>query len=316
MRAAYDVAPNLRPLGTDFGNGPADARVFLVDDRFRRFRRNRLRCRAERLGKYVATAEYSREVAGAVARFMATRLAEEYPALFECDDGARPGFHSRLTGETLTFDAGWGLLSARSRVRPAYGSAWDALASQVQEDLAVTVVAEDGRDRLAALHVCSPSHWAPEEKIGRGFVAVHAPVPGMAGLFPAAASLVEATIRRGPWVRFVWGVAGDDRLNHHPDPPRGVAAARWRGPVFRPRACPPGWFRVERQVLWGLPEVNASLFVIAPSVRPLDELTAAERAALTGALRSMSPEARAYKGLSEGMEPLLAWLSREDAGPA
>jgi hypothetical protein len=300
-RGAYDVAPALRPLGADFGNGSADGLVFQVDRRFRRFRRNKLRCRAECLDRYVATADYSPALAAAVARFIAARLAAEHPDYFRFEGGPRPVFHSALTGDTLRFDADMRLRGG-GRTDPAYADAWDALACQVQEDLAVTAVDSAGADRLAALHVCAPSHWAPAEKIGRSFVQVHQPVPGMAALFPAADALVGATISKGPWVRFVWGVSGDCRLNHHPAVGGGV-------PAFRARARPPGYFRVERQVLWGLPDVGASLFVIAPSYVALPDLTPAERTALAAALRGMAPDSRAYKGLADCWEALAAWLT-------
>jgi hypothetical protein len=178
----------------------------------------------------------------------------------------------------------------------------------VQEDLAVTRT-QAGTDWVAALHVCSPSDWSPEAKIGRSFTAVHAPVPGMEALFPAADALVEATVRRGPWVRFVWGVSGDQRLNHHPEPPTGVPPARWRDRGFRPRAREPFYFRVERQVLWGLPDVGASLFVIAPCHVPATALTPEERAALRSALLGMSEESRAYKGIAHCWRQLVDWLA-------
>jgi len=78
----YDVKPGLVPLGTDFGNGAADTRVFQFDARFAEYRKVKQTARAERLGKYYQTREFAPEVAGVVCRFIARRLAEEYPQLF------------------------------------------------------------------------------------------------------------------------------------------------------------------------------------------------------------------------------------------
>lgn len=101
----YEVKPNLRPLGTDLGNGAADSQLFQVDAGYGEYRRVKQRARAERLGKYYQTRDFSPEVAGPVCRFIARRLAEEHPTLFVLD--AQPGewtLRSALHGETLRFD--------------------------------------------------------------------------------------------------------------------------------------------------------------------------------------------------------------------
>ena len=60
------------------------------------------------------------------------------------------------------------------------------IAMQVQEDLVIhqfaASAATDPQDWMAACHVSFPSHWRPEEKIGRSFVEIHALVPGMKAL--------------------------------------------------------------------------------------------------------------------------------------
>ena len=66
---------------------------------------------------------------------------------------------------------------------------------------------QDFRDWLASIHLCAPSHWAAEDKIGLPFTAIHAPIPHIEKVNAAAESLVRAMIHRGPYVRFVWGFA-------------------------------------------------------------------------------------------------------------
>ena len=154
------------------------------------------------------------------------------------------------------------LAGTDSKATPAYSSAFDALSSQIQEDVAV--VSTDGKkDWLSAIHLCSPSHWAAEDKIGKDFTAIHLPVPGIEKVNRAAGSLVDAMVRKGPYVRFVWGFSTDTQLNHHPEPPPGADPLKWKGRTFDPgRAGSPFLLRVERQTLWGLPEVAAGIFAI------------------------------------------------------
>jgi hypothetical protein len=67
--------------------------------------------------------------------------------------------------------------------------------------------------------------------------------------------------------------------------------------------------RVERQVTWGLPEASAAVFLIRTYLTEASELTAEDRSALRAGVLSMSPEARAYKGIDAYWEALVAWLS-------
>lgn len=313
----YEVSPGLRPLGAPFGNGAADARLFQIDRQFPIYRENKRRCRSERLDKYLVTRDYAAPVACVVARTLAERFCVEYPDLFirEREPGGSVVLRCRLTGEDLAFDPEGELTGVASGedLAPPYASALDALACQIPEDIAVVCTAPDGRDWIAALHLCSPSHWGAEQKIGRSFAAAHAPIPGMERTIAASASLVEAMIRRGPFVRFVWGVGADDRLNHHPDPPPGISPEQWRGRVFDPSAPDsPFFLRVERQCLLGLPEVGAAVFTIrvyfiaGSEIRAIPE----ERAQLRSALLSMSPESLRYKGVAADRDSLLAWLAQ------
>lgn len=331
-RGIYEVAPGLRALGPPlqnaFGNGVADTLAFQLDHDFARYRANTLACRSERLEKYYGTADYPPEVSRAVNEFIAKKLTSEHPNLFQLQpatsgkarssngSAALASLHCKLTGEVLTFDSDFQLAPAQPQsnfpLAPPYASALDALASQVQEDIAVTV-RRGGRDWLAAIHLCSPSHWAAEDKLGKSFFDIHAPVPGIDKINRAAASFVDAMIHKGPYVRFVWGFGSDTRLNHHPVPAPGHDPAEWKGRSFDPnRKGSPFILRVERQTLHGLPEVEASVFTIRVSFIDGQEIrkNPHERHLLKSALLSMSPESRRYKGLDTCMDALVSWLDR------
>ncbi len=270
LKGAYDVAPNLKPLG--------DEKAIELDALWPRIRANK------ELGfpGRVLRAELDDAVAEAVVRSLANRAADEWPEYFALGDG----LECRLTGDVV----------------PLTAKGLDAIAMNLPCDLAV-VRREEGRDWSAYLHVCAPSHWRPEEKIGQPFVATHAPIPHFERVNAAAPKLVEAMVARGPWVRFVWGLETDEELDHHPD--------RAPGRAF---AAKPFVVRVERQVLLPLPEHGASIFLIG--VAFVDKATILGDEALwkplCAALKGMSPQAREYKGVTEEFDGLMAQFASSD----
>jgi hypothetical protein len=295
----------LRPIGTDCGGGAADGFVFQLDNQFDRYRGEKLASRAERLDKYVLGHEYSKEVAAVVARWLIDGLCSEYPALFSFDLNE---LHCQLTGEVLQFDDDMRLIATTGGPGSKYVSAFDALCSQIQEDVAV-VCKEGDRNWAAALHICMPSHWRAEDKIGTDFVATHAPVPHFEKINAAAPALVDAMVNKGPLVRFGWGVETDPRLNRHPDPPPGVDSSVWRSRGKVNETGAPFYMRVERQVLLPLPEVNASIFLIRTYLYDVRELTSDQRAFMRSAIESMSPQAREYKSVTGMVDELIAQLN-------
>jgi len=302
----YEVKPGLIPLGTDFGNGVADTRVFQFDAGFAEYRKVKQAARAERLGKYYQTRDFAPEVAGVVCRFIARRLAEEHPGLFAAEDqGGALTLHCALSGETLRFDPEVRCVTGGD-AHPPYADPFDALAAQVQEDLAVVRRAA-GKDWASAIHLCFPYRWTVEEKIGLDFVTMHLPVPGMESF--RKPGMVTNMVQYGPFVRFVWELCTDTRLNHHREPPPGIAPETWRERPFDPRN-PQFFLRVEREVLWGFPAQEAALLAVRISFRDGEEIRkdAALREPLCATIESMSAEALRYKGLAESRDAILAWL--------
>jgi hypothetical protein len=308
-KGVYEVAAGLKTLTTDFGNGRLDGQVFQLDQSFSRFRKNKEACRAERLSKYYREHECPPSVMTAICRLITRKLLEENPEHFtlkEKPEGFELG--CRLTDETLRFDREWRLLGPRQ-----YDSAFDALAMQVSEDLNVLVVDPSTKKNwLAASHLCAPSSWRAEDKIGKDFFAIHTPVPTIEPMLKAASGLVQAMVYKGPYVRFVWGMTTHDRPNHHPDPPEGASREEWRGKPLTSAlsAGEPIYLWVERQITLPCPEAHASLFTIRASFIPLAEVreNARERDLLIETYRSMHPSVREYKGLDEAYEPIMKWL--------
>ncbi len=288
----YEVTPGLKPLGFDFGNGDQDAKIFQFDEDFAKAREEKLAARADDLRKYFATSRLTGEVAREAARTITQRLLSEWPQHFQLR-GDR--LHCALTGEVID------------------PSDLDALFMQIQEDGAILSV-EDGRNWLSMIHVMLPSHWDPREKIGHDFATFHKPIPGFERLASAQANIAQAMIHKGPFVRFVWSFVTDTRLNHHPEPPVNRDAAEWRGRSFDSAKKEPFFLRIERQTTLGLTNVNAALFFIRLSFIDGTRVRADEnmRTKLTSALRSMSPEARVYKGVATSFNQLINWLEKKD----
>ena len=303
----YEIKPGFARLGVDMGNGAVDGLLFQIDSGFAHVRQVKEWARSERLGKYWCRHNLSPAVEAGVARFMAEQLVREHPRHFRLEGHL---LHCALTGETLRFDGAMKLVDAEGPgAGPPYDGALDALACQVQEDLAITCRSDEG-EWVAAVHLCGANHWSAEEKLGQDFAAVHAPVAGMEALSARADSLVAAMIEKGPFVRFAWGLSTDRRLNHHPQPPPGVDAEAWHGRRFD-EDCPTLYMRVERQVLWPFNELNASLFAIRPYFYDCAELDRHQRSLLADALEGMSPATLEYKGLAAGRAAMCAWLRGE-----
>lgn len=313
MSGRYEVKPGMMPFGTCLGNGQADQQVFQIDDNFTHYRQAKLLARAERLSKYYQTCNYSKAVAGAIARLIINRLTQEHPQYFDCQKltSKTVKFHSQLTQETLYLDADWQLQQVQgSQVVPPYASILDALATQIQEDLTVVCRGSDGSNWLSAVHLCYPNHWSAEEKIGRDFATIHAPVAGMEKINRRGSAIVNTMIDREPMVRFAWGLSTDTRLNHHPKPPPDISVSQWQGRSFD-LLHPQLYLRIERQVIWGLPEYEAALFSIRTYFRDcsLVKKDSVLRSKLYAAIQSMTLESLIYKGLVKSKADILQWLS-------
>ena len=168
------------------------------------------------------------------------------------------------------------------------------------EDLAVV----DGQDgTIPWLAVCLPSHWAPEDKVGRHFAQVHAPVADNTLLVKASEQLTRLVCAPQRWERFVWNVTDQPRLHAHP---AHVAAQRWQQ-----TGVEHAWFRSERQTFIPVAGQNQALFTIFVQVQPLAEVldTPARAQVLHDAIASMSPNVLTYRSLHAVREPLLRWLA-------
>ncbi|MFO8025929.1 heme-dependent oxidative N-demethylase family protein [Thiohalophilus sp.] len=305
----YAIKPGFYRLGHDFGNGATDRRLFQLDRQFADYRQVKQDARCEQLDKYFCVTPEAADLAPILNRFLIDRLCSDFPGYFHLfQTREEQQLDCGLSGQSLQFtrDGHYlGASPANPANTPPYCNGLDALALQVQEDLALLDLRGE-QARLCAIHLCQPNHWDPREKIGRDFAKIHQPVPDMHRINARAAQLLQACLQEGPFVRFAWGIATDERLNHHPDPPPGTDRQQWQGRAFDP-VHPAAWLRVERQVLHGLPQTSALLFTIRTYHTPLTRLSVNEQQLLYQAIAGMEPHHREYKGLADPTA-LLNWL--------
>ena len=294
----YSTEPGLQMLAK--AEQPEDRLVFQIDENYRRFFENKLKCREENIGKYYLECDLQQKTCMAIDKFLINRLLQEHSSQFVwIEDGV---LKNQLTDESIEFDKDFQLVKSKN-----YGSVFDALCSQVQEDLAVVQLTDDS-EYLAAIHLCSPNHWSPADKIGRPFAAIHEPVAGMEKTLKNYRPMLDSIVRSPQiFTRFAWGIATDDRLNHHPEPPKGISSEEWNGRQVQYKNQN-FFLRVERQNLIGFKEQNAFLFTIRTFFYPIHSLSTEEKRTLWTAVSTMPEASLDYKGLTKLLPDLKSRL--------
>ncbi|WP_295817027.1 heme-dependent oxidative N-demethylase subunit alpha family protein [uncultured Deinococcus sp.] len=310
----YEVAAGLYRLGVQpipwREDGAAESHTFALDNTFPLFVASKVAAHRRALHQYTGEANLRPALRAAALSFIARTLSADSGGAITWDG---EHLHHALLGWTARLDVTRGTVEGLTRAPAPHAAlvedtrpvnALDVLGLCAQEDLAIISRGESG-DWLAATHVLSPQHWDPRDKLGRDFVAVHAPVAGSGPMNATAPRLVDAVISRGPFVRFAWGISITDRLDHHPAAPPD--ADRHAATTFDPARA---FVRVERQTLTGFADADGALFTIRPYTYPLTAAVRepAQACALAAAIRTMTPEQVAYKGLSGLRHDLLTWL--------
>ena len=239
-----------------------------------------------------------------------TALAEG-SALWHEKRQVMDGGHSRHAISTFDAQPALNAIAAHARLHglPRPELDWP-LELCFEEDIAVL----DGEDTtLPWLCICVPSHWAPEEKLGLPFAAVHAPVADAELLRAASAQLVALATGGDHWERFVWTITPSPRHDQHPHRHTREPWPATQDPQAFAAHC---WLRAERQTFLPVGAgTQQAVFTIRVMLQPLVEaVDSAQKAQrLYASLASMSDAVLAYKGLTQAREPLLAWLAGRGA---
>lgn len=248
-------------------------------------------------------------------RALALQAEQEHPEAFAVDgDGAwharHLGWRVEANGQVTQTQARW----------PDAGPCLQALApTWRQAALLCLAFAEDfaildGNTQCVPwLAVCLPSHWAPEQKLGLSFAALHGPVADNELLTSASAHLVRLVTAAQRWERFVWTITSQARLHAHP---KRVGAERWPTGLDSAALVDFAQWRTERQTFIPLVEQGQAVFTIHTEVMPLRQAiqTPEQAARVHDSLASMSPNVLAYRELTTVRAPLLAWLAQQARG--
>ncbi|HEY3635473.1 MAG TPA: heme-dependent oxidative N-demethylase subunit alpha family protein [Caldimonas sp.] len=226
---------------------------------------------------------------------------------------AAPFLGWALDGDALRGDGDPAIGALLAALRPGQRAA-ALLSLAFAEDFALL----DGPSTTVPwLAVCLPSRWAPEEKVGLPFAAIHAPVADGELVRAASASLARFVTGEDRWERAVWTVTADPRLHHHP----AHAGSAWPAPRTpdaldgRDDFAAAASFRSERQTFVPIAGSGQAIFTIFVESVPLaDAVTSADAARrLHDAIASMTPAVLAYKRLDGVRDRLLAWLVAREA---
>ena len=150
-KGIFTTTPSLIPLGTDFGNGVLDAIPLQLDRGSAALIANKHQIQTYR--PLILMSDLSEPVAHAAIELLSyerdiaqTTVGDVYPGMTQLHDVWR---------ETTN--------SLESR--------FNALALAIGEDIAIVEIDSEGNDRNALMSIAAPSRWAPEEKVGRSFIA-------------------------------------------------------------------------------------------------------------------------------------------------
>lgn len=159
----------------------------------------------------------------------------------------------------------------------------------VQEDLLILDRPEGaGEHRLLGGVLCFPSRWSLAEKMARGLLRIHEPVPFYAeALASRVQRLFDAIRPERPLWRANWLIHGWPELHQ----PASETSKKRRS--FED--CPL-WLRVERQTLRRLPRTGAVIFGIKTDVARIESLTGDEGRAMIEAIRALPETEFRYKG--------------------
>jgi hypothetical protein len=251
-----------------------------------------------------------------VLRAIAREAARVAPCAFEFDEHGTNGMrcNAPLLGWSIVDgvpvgdgDPAIGELLAGL---PAHERGGALLCLAFEEDFALL----DGKTATVPwLAVCLPSRWAPEDKVGHHFSAIHGPVADNAVLLAAGESLARLVTGSDRWERFVWTITAEPRLHQHP----ARTDAAWPPELDADALAAIASLRSERQTFIPMPGLEQAVFTIRVESGPLVAAVSSDDAAhrLHAALASMSAGVLAYKGLDGARDRLLAWLSARRAPP-
>ena len=266
------------PWGTDFGNAERDQLYFQKDQYFDEYTRTKEQVDSS---QHWVINEHSthQELHRRALLWILTHLESDFECCLDADFKDQYTSICHHLQQTKLFSSS------------ELSSLYHQISLFVQEDLAL--LSNQPQSSLIMGEISMPSFWDPKEIKGASFWEIHHHVPKFPRDERNAHRLGDLISQKGPFVRFVWTVANDSRLDHHPQ--------KGRTPWEKDQ---PLWLRVERQTTVPFEGLGA-LFLIRTYLYPFKDLSVDQHKILALAIQKMSPEIAKYKGLWAGKEVIL-----------
>ncbi|WP_118132475.1 DUF3445 domain-containing protein [Oceanicella sp. SM1341] len=174
----------------------------------------------------------------------------------------------------------------------------------VQEDFLVLERREGEEEHhLGGGILCFPSRWSLQEKMRRGLLAIHGPVPFYEESLSKRVQRFFDAIRPGrPLWRANWV------LHTYPELFQPISKANRQRNYDQPDL----WLRVERQTLSRLPQSGAVIFTVKTDVAHISSVTPEEGTVMLAEFRKLPEKEFTYKGGAQ-MIAKLADLFPEEA---
>lgn len=281
-------------------------KIFQIDADWNVYHQQKLKSRAEDLGKYIISYDFPSALNKSLCEFIIQTLLKQHSTIFSQKEKENLYcFKNEITNEEIYYDESFTLYSSNLNPSPPYESLLDALCCQIQEDISFISV-KNNKDIINYLHLCFPNHWAAADKIGKSFLQAHAPVPAMQDISKGAIKLNQLLCTEGPFERFTWGLCTDTRLNKHPIPPDHYTGRIWHGREFSLED--ELYIRIERQVTTPITQHDSFLFLIHTYFVDTKTLSNERLQRLAQSINTMPEEVLAYKGLKTNKNILLKKL--------
>ena len=281
----YSTRAGLARFGTDFGHGQPDAQLFQFDKTFSHYRNNKLAVREQAIDDYVCTNAIDARSLAEATKFILHHLCNEHPDKFSLHRSSQKmTLDCHLTNEQLIIDNDYSLSTPH---KPEYKNLFDALALQISEDICLMQVTDTGT-KLIAAHLCAANHWSARDKLLMDMPHLHQHVPGFADDNKEPEKLLQGISHKTEaYVRFAWGLCDQAVLNQHPHV------------SLKSKSSDDLFMRIERQVIWPIPDSQILLFTIRTYFRDCTTLDEQQRLALIKAINSMSEATLKYKNINK-----------------
>lgn len=257
---------------------------------------NKFECREERLSKYYQK-RLSDDKLKVLAKGLLGILRQQNKDILEITDTS---IKNPFTEEEIIFDSEMNVIKSEC----SYADAFDAVASQVPEDIVLITFDPDTKeDHVTVAHLMSPAEWSAEWAIDKSFAQIHENVKKANGslVISNPSGIVQGMIRI-------------------PEPMQRIGAVSWRSyraqNLHPENAKPEIWdwnnpeqkvlLRFERQTIIAWPELNSFMLTVRGYY---DDLRRPERrAAAIAALESPKPDINRKAFIAEHGLSMLGFL--------